>query len=140
MARILRPNGHFSIGHLGPHERQTFVSKLNVLMTKYARADLLPDFSAANALAAPGVRERLLRRAGITDVQTALFDYSITMPNLYAVARGLQQPATFGRAFASLSEARQDAVRNELRGAVDRYAHDDTYVFPVTCRIYRGRR
>ena len=140
MARVLRPNGRFGIATWDRMSANTFVSTLNGLMAKYAPAELLPDFSAANALAAPGVRERHLRRAGISDVQTALFDYAITMPNFDAVARGLQQPATFGPAFASLSEARQDEVRNELRGAVDRYAHGDTYVFPVTCRLYWGQR
>ena len=140
MARVLRPNGRFSIATWDHMSANTFVSTLDGLMTKHAPAELLPDFSAANALAAPGLRERHLRRAGITDVQTALFDYSITMPNFDAVARGLQQPATFGRAFASLSEARQDEVRNELRVAVDRYAHGDAYVFQVACRLYWGRR
>ena len=139
-ARVLRPKGHFSIAVWDHMSANTFVSTLYGLMTKYAPAGLLPDFSAANALAVPGVRERHLRRAGICEVETGLFDYSITMPNFDAVARGLQQPATFGPAFASLSEARQDKVRHELRGAVERYAHGDTYVFPVTCRLYWGQR
>ena len=140
MTRVLRPHGHFSIATWDHMTANRFISVLNEVMARHAPTDLLPDFSGANALAAPGVREDHLRRAGITDVETALFDYTITLPSFDAVTRALQQPATFGRAFMSLTSTRQDGVRDELRDAVGDYADGASYVFPVACRLFWGRR
>jgi SAM-dependent methyltransferase len=140
MTRVLRLGGQFSLATWDDMRLNTLMSTLSDTLRGYAPEELMPDFAGATALAAPGFREDLLRRAGVDSVETALFEYSITLPSFDAMRSVLAQPATFGRALAAVSPEQQTEMWAQLHDAVEQYRRGGTYVFPVTCRLFWGIR
>ncbi|MDQ1307593.1 MAG: hypothetical protein QG671_3426 [Actinomycetota bacterium] len=140
LARVMRPAGPFSIATWDVVERNTLISVVSRVLAAFAPSEILPDFSESDALATPGFREKLLRDAGVSLVETELLDYTITLPHDGALLGVLAQPATFGRAFASLDPVRQNELLERLRDVAARYRQGEAYAFPVSCRLFWGSR
>jgi hypothetical protein len=108
---------------------------------RHVPPQLLPDFDYLTALATPGLRERLLREAGISALHTQMFSWQLPMPLAAAVWAMISAPVPFGRALEALAGDELALVRGELEQATAEVrAAEGTYTFPMACRLFWGSK
>lgn len=140
LVRVLAPGAPFSVAVFDDLALNTLMSPIADVLARHAPADTLPDFDYLTRLAAPGLRERLVREAGVEDLHSEAFRWSVPLPSFDVVWQVATGPVPFARAFAALGDATTGRVRSELAEAVSRYRTDDgTFVFPMACRLLWGR-
>jgi SAM-dependent methyltransferase len=147
LARVLAPGAPFSFAVFDDMELNTLMSTIARTLAAHVPPDTLPDFGYLTKLAAPGLRERLLRAAGLEQVHSELFRWSIPLPSFDAVWQVASAPVPFARALAALDGAGLDGAgvdrfRLELEDAVrpHRSGDDGAFVFPMACRLFWGRK
>ena len=143
LSRVLKDGAPFSVAAFDATELNTLVSRAARVLQRHIEAELLPDFDYLTALAAPGLRERLLREAGISALCTKMFSWQIPMPSAAAVWTAISGPVPFGRALDHLAghEDELALVRGELEQATAEFrAADGTYMFPMACRLFWGSK
>ncbi|HWG25035.1 hypothetical protein [Actinospica sp.] len=103
--------------------------------------ETLPEFDYLTRLAAPGLREQVLRESGLEQLHSELFRWAIPLPSFNLVWQVASAPIPFARAFAALDGVATSRVRSELEDAVSRCRTEDgTFVFPRACRQFWGRK
>jgi hypothetical protein len=103
--------------------------------------DTLPDFGYLTQLAAPGLREQVLRESGLEQLHSEIFSWSVPLPSFDVVWQVASGPVPFGRAFTALDGAGASRVRSELEDAVSQYrAEDGAFAFPMACRLLWGQK
>lgn len=138
---MLKDGAPFSVAAWDSMALNTFVSRVNPIMERHLPPSRLPDFGYLDRLAAPGLRERLLREAGITTLHSEMFSLDVVTPSADAVWRMVSEPVPFGQALETLAEDERETVRNEVMQAMaDLRATDGTYRFPMACRIFWGSK
>jgi SAM-dependent methyltransferase len=141
LARVLKDNAPFSVAAFDAMELNTLFSRAALVLRRHVPAELLPDFDYLTGLAAPGLRERLLREAGISALHTEMFSWQVPMPSAAVVWTVISAPVPFGRALDSLASDELAIVRGELEEATAEFrAADGTYTFPMACRLFWGRK
>jgi len=141
LARVLKDGAPFSVAAFDAMELNTLFSRMVQVLQHHVPAELLPDFDYLTAVAAPGLRERLLREAGISTLHTQMFSWPIPMPSAAAVWSVISAPVPFGRAMDSLAGHELEVVRSELEEAMAEFrAADGTYTFPMACRLFWGSK
>jgi SAM-dependent methyltransferase len=141
LSRVLKDGAPFSVAAWDVTELNTLISLADRVLGRHVPAGLLPDFGYLDKLAAPGLRERLLREAGISALHTQPFSWQLPMPSPAAVWAAISAPVPFGAALDSLTGSDLDTVRNELEQATDEFrTGDGSYTFPMTCRLYWGSK
>ena len=141
LARVLKDGAPFSVAAFDAMELNTLFSRAAQVLQRHVPADLLPDFDYLTALATPGLRERLLREAGISSLHTRMFSWQLPMPSAAAVWTVISAPLPFGRALDSLATNERALARTELEQATAEFrATDGTYTFPMACRLFWGSR
>jgi hypothetical protein len=141
LSRVLTDGAPFSVAAWDAMDLNTLFGSAAGVLRRHVPADLLPDFDYLTGLAAPGLRERLLREAGISALHTEMFSWQIPMPSAAAVWTVISAPVPFGRALDHLSDDELALVRDELERATAGYrAADGTYTFPMACRLYWGSK
>ena len=141
LARVLKDGAPFSVAAFDAMELNTLFSSAARALQRHVPAELLPDSGYLTALAAPGLRERLLREAGISTVNTEMFSWPMPVPSAAAVWAFASAPVPFGRALDSLAGRELEIVRRELEQATAEFrAADGTYTFPMACRLFWGSK
>jgi hypothetical protein len=121
--------------------RATLFSRAALVLQRHAPAQLLPDFGYLTELAAPGLRERLLREAGISTLHSQMFSWQVPMPSPAAVWALISAPVPFGRALDAVPSDELALDRSELEQATAEFrAADGTYTFPMACRLFWGSK
>src|SRR5262249_1281318 len=114
LSRVLKHGAPFSVAAWDAMELNTLISRAARVLQRHVPAELLPDFDYLTELARPGLRERLLREAGISTLHTQMFSWQIPMPSAAAVWAAISGPVPFGRALDSLAGSGLEIVRGEL--------------------------
>ncbi|HTU72772.1 MAG TPA: class I SAM-dependent methyltransferase [Trebonia sp.] len=141
LGRVLKDGAPFSVAAWDAMERNTLFSRAALVLHRHVPAGLLPDFGYLTELATPGMRERLLRQAGISALHTQMFSWPLTMPSAAAVWAVIAAPVPFGRAMDSLAGSELEAVRRELEQETAEFrAADGSYTFPLACRLFWGSK
>jgi SAM-dependent methyltransferase len=141
LARVLKHGAPFSVAAFDAMKLNTLFSSAYLILRRHVPAQLLPDFDYLTGLAAPGLRERLLREAGITTLHTEMFSWQVPMPSTAALWTMVSAPVPFGRALDGLAGDELALIRSELAEATAEFrAADGTYTFPMACRLFWGSR
>ena len=141
LARVLKDGAPFSAAAFDAMELNTLFSSAALVLERHVPAQPLPDFDYLTGLAAPGLRERLLREAGISTLHTEMFSWQVPMPSAAAVWMMVSAPVPFGRALDGLDSGEREIVQNELEEATAEFrAVDGTYAFPMACRLFWGSK
>jgi SAM-dependent methyltransferase len=141
LSRVLKDGAPFSVAAWDAMEFNTLFSRAALVLERHVPAELLPDFDYLTELATPGLRERLLREAGISTLHTEMFSWQLPMPSADAVWAVISAPVPFGRALEALAGDELALVRGELEQATaDLRAADGRYTFPMACRLFWGSR
>jgi SAM-dependent methyltransferase len=141
LARVLKDGAPFSVAAFDTMDLNTWYSTAVQVLERHVPAQLLPDSDYLSALAAPGLRERLLREAGISTLHTQMFSWQTPMPSPAALWAVISAPVPFGRALDSLASNERALVRSDLEQAAAEFrAADGTYTFPMACRLFWGSR
>jgi hypothetical protein len=141
LARVLKDGAPFSVAAWDAMELNTLFSRAAEVLRRHVPAELLPDFGYLTGLAAPGLRERLLREAGISALHTEMFSWQLPMPSAAAVWTVISAPVPFGRALDSLASSEPQIVGSELEQATAEFrTADGTYTFPMACRLFWGSK
>ena len=143
LSRVLKDGAPFSVAAFDAMELNTLISSAALVLQRHVPAQLLPDFEYLTELAAPGLRERLLREAGISPLHTEMFSWQVPMPSAAAVWAFASAPVPFGRALDHLAgnENELALVRGELEQATAEFrAADGSYTFPMACRLLWGSK
>jgi len=141
LSRVLKDGAPFSVAAWDSMELNTLFSRAAQVLERHVPAQLLPDFGYLTSLAAPGLRERLLREAGISTLHTEMFSWQVPMPSAAAIWTVITGPVPFGRARDSLASDELEIVRGELERATAEFrTGDSTYTFPMACRLYWGSK
>ena len=139
LARVLAPGAPFSVAAFDDMDLNTLMTSIYRALANHVPADTLPDFEYLTRLAAPGLRERVLREAGLPHVDSELFRWSVPVPSfevLWMIASG---PIPFARAMAALDDAGVAKVRSALEAEVRQYeTGNGSYEFPMACRLFVG--
>lgn len=141
LARVLKDGAPFSVAAFDALHLNTLMTHAVQVLERHVPVELLPDFDYMTQLAAPGLRERLLREAGISTLHTELFSWQLPMPSAAAVWAVISGPVPFGQALDHLPADRLEIVRGELEQAAAEYRTvDGTYIFPMACRLFWGNK
>jgi SAM-dependent methyltransferase len=141
LARVLKDGAPFSVAAFDAMELNTLFSRAALILQHHVPAQLLPDFDYLTGLATPGLRERLLREAGISTLHTELFSWQVPMPSTAAVWTVISAPVPFGRALDGVVGNELALVRSELEQVTAEFrAADGTYTFPMACRLFWDSR
>jgi trans-aconitate methyltransferase len=143
LSRVLKDGAPFSVAAFDAMELNTLISSATAVLQRHVPAQLLPDFGYLTELATPGLRERLLREAGISTLHTEMFSWQVPMPSAAAVWTVASAPVPFGRALDHLAgnENGLALVRGELEQATAEFrAADGSYAFPMACRLFWGSK
>ena len=141
LCRVLKDGTPFSVATWDVLELNTLFSTVAEVLRRHVPAELLPDFDYLNKLATPGLRERVLRQAGISTLHTEMFSWRVPMPSAAAVLAVVSAPVPFGRAWDNLAASEHEKVKSELEQATAEFrTADGTYIFPMACRLYWGSR
>jgi hypothetical protein len=117
LSRVLKDGAPFSVAAFDAMELNTLFSRAAQVLQRHVPAQLLPGIDYLTELATPGLRERLLREAGISTLHTQMFSWQVPMPSAAALVRGELEQATA-----------------EFR------ATDGTCTFPLACRLFWGSK
>ena len=141
LARVLKDGAPFSVAAFDAMELNTLFSSAVLVLQRHVPDELLPDLGYLTELAAPGLRERLLREAGIGALHTEMFSWQVPMPSPAAVWAAISAPVPFGRALDSLASDELALVRSELEQATAEFrAADGSCTFPMACRLFWGSK
>jgi SAM-dependent methyltransferase len=141
LARVLTPGAPFSVAAFDDMALNTLMSTIARTLADHVAADTLPDFEYLTRLAAPGLRERLLRESGLAELHSEIFRWSLPLPSFDAVWQVASGPVPFAGAFAALDNADISRVRSDLAGAVSQYqTNHGVFEFPMACRLFSGRK
>jgi SAM-dependent methyltransferase len=141
LSRVLKDGAPFSVVAWDEMELNTLVTRTVQVLERHVPAELLPDFDYLTKLATPGLRERLLREAGISTLHTEMFSWQVLMPSAAAVWEVISAPVPFGPATDSLAGHALEIVRHELEETTAEFrAVDGTYAFPMACRQFWGKK
>jgi SAM-dependent methyltransferase len=141
LSRVLKDGAPFSVAAWDAMELNTLISRAAQALQRHVPAELLPDFGYLDKLAAPGLRERLLREVGISTLHTRMFSWHLPMPSAAAVWAVISGPVPFGRALDALAGSELQTVRLELEQETAEFrAADGSYAFPMACRLYWGSK
>jgi SAM-dependent methyltransferase len=141
LSRVLKDGAPFSVAAWDAMELNTLMSRTAQVLQRHVPAELLPDFDYVTELATRGLRERLLREAGISTLHTQMFSWQVPMPSAAAVWAVISGPVPFGRSLDSLAGHELEIVRSELEQEVAEFrAADGTLAFPMACRLFWGSK
>jgi len=141
LSRVLKDGAPFSVAVWDVMQLNTLVARTVRVLERHVPAELLPDFDYTDKLAAPGLRERLLREAGISALHTELFSWQLPMPSAAALWMSISGPVPFGQAVDAIASDELEAVRSELeQQAAEFRAADGSYALPMTCRLFWGSK
>jgi SAM-dependent methyltransferase len=141
LSRVLKDGAPFSVAAWDAMELNTLISPAAQVLARHVPAQLLPDFDYLDKLAAPGLRERLLREAGISALHTQMFSWQVPMPSPAAVWAVISAPVPFGRALDSLAGSELETVKSELEQETAEFrTADGSYAFPMACRLFWGSK
>ena len=141
LARVLKFGAPFSVAAWDAMELNTLFSSAALVLQRHVAAELLPDFGYLTEMARPGLRERLLREAGISTLHTEMFSWQLPMPSAASIWAVISAPVPFGRALDSLVGGELEVVRGELdQVAAEFRAADGSYTFPMACRLFWGSK
>jgi hypothetical protein len=131
LARVLKDGAPFSVAAFDAMELNTLFSRAAQVLARHVPAQLLPDFDYLTGLAAPGLRERLLREAGISTLHTEMFSWQVPMASAAAVWTVIFAPIPFGRALDGLASNELALVRSELEQATAEFLYVPDGLPPV---------
>jgi SAM-dependent methyltransferase len=136
LSRVLKDSAPFSVAAWDATELNTLVSHAVQVLRRHVPTELLPDFDYLTELATPGLRERLLREAGVSTLHTEMFSWQLSTPSAAAV---ISTPVPFGRALDSLASSELEIVKGELeRETAEFRTANGSYTFPMACRLFWG--
>jgi ubiquinone/menaquinone biosynthesis C-methylase UbiE len=141
LARVLAPGAPFSVAAFDDMALNTLMSAIARTLAGHVPPGTLPDFDYLTQLAAPGLREQVLRQPGLEQLHSEIFPWSVPLPSFDLVWQIASGPVPFARAFAALDDTATSRVRSELEDAVSQYrAQDGAFAFPMACRLFWGRK
>lgn len=141
LVRVLTPGAPFSFAAFDDMALNILMSTIEQVLARHVPPETLPDFEYLTRLAAPGLREMVLRESGLEELHSELFHWRIPLPSFDLVWQIASAPVPFARAFATLEGAAVDRVRSEMEDAVSRYRTEDgSFAFPMTCRLFWGHK
>ena len=142
LARVLTPGAPFSLAAFDDMALNTLMHTIAQALAAHVPPATMPDFDYLTRLAAPGLRERLLRESGLEELHTEIFRWAVPLPSFELVWQIATAPVPFAAAFAALDSADVGKVRSELEDAASQYAGPErgTFVFPMACRLFWGRK
>jgi len=138
---VLSPGAPFSLAVFDDMALNTLMSTIAGTLAGDVPPDTLPDFDYLTQMAAPGLRERVLRESGIEQLHSEPFRWAIPLPSFDHVWQIASAPVPFARSFATLDNGGTSRVRSELVDAMSQYRTEDgSFVFPMACRLFWGRK
>lgn len=140
LSRVLRPTGSFSLAVWDDSARNTLVSAVFASLRPRLPAGALQPFDRLSDLAAPGLREGLLRDAGLTVVGSAWFEWSYPLGTPENLTLFITGPGMFTSLLSPLEGSAREQVCSEVLAAMERYRADDGYHIPHACRLLWGHR
>jgi ubiquinone/menaquinone biosynthesis C-methylase UbiE len=141
VARVLRPGGTFSLAIWDAESKNI----PTYLMASAVRQWLPPQMIAAieqiEQFAMPGQRESWLAEAGLVDVDSELWSWTVEFadePSMWDIAAS---PAILGSVLPTLSGDQLGEARTEFdRVLADYRRSDGSYLLPYACRLIWGSR
>ena len=141
LARVLRVGGSFSFAVWDAPAGNTLVNALMTALRPRVSPELMAPFDQMAALAADGLRARLLHSAGLKEVRSEDFTWYYVFPDAEAWWQFLAGGGMFVRHFVRLDAAAAEQVQTEVTEALAAYRQEDgSYQVPHTCRVYSGTK
>lgn len=141
LARVLKPDGAFSVATWEETAANTFLSAVLDALGSQIAPEQMPRFDGFDALAVAGRRERWLHEAGLRRVESEPFRWNYTFTDLSATWDLVVSQDALANLVAPLSEAQRDEARRHLAARLAPHrGPEGSYGIPQTCRLFWGRR
>jgi ubiquinone/menaquinone biosynthesis C-methylase UbiE len=138
--RVLRPSGAFSIAAWDATDRNTLFNTTLTTLRSFLPAGARASVEGLQHWAEEGLRMRLLKDAGMSKVESQMFDWNYTFENFDSLWVMVSTMASFTGQSTLSTEAEHD-FKIALYAALGQYAQSSGgYVIPHGCRIIWGRR
>ena len=141
LARLLVPGGRFSLAVWDHMHLNTLMFSTVAALSDHLPPELRPPFARFDALAAPGHRGDLLRAAGLAQVETEAFHWTMEFRDFEHAWGMVFGPGVLQAQFAALTPEVVAQVKQRLRELLAPYerASGELQV-PHTCRLFWGQR
>ncbi|MCL2451011.1 MAG: class I SAM-dependent methyltransferase [Polyangiaceae bacterium] len=140
LSRVLKGGAPFSVITFEAMKLNTFVSAAVSVLERHVPGRL-PDFGYLTQVATPGLRERLLREAGISTLHSQTCTWKLELPSAAALWLCVSEPVPFGQAMSGLAPDELESIRAELEQASAEFRSvDGSYAFPMGCRLFWGNK
>jgi hypothetical protein len=141
-ARVLIPGGRLAVAVRGTIDMHAVMRLgLHCRLNSVLAAEQVPDFSAFDKLAAAGVRDGMLREAGLTAVESRTLHWTFERPdfeNWWSFVLAI--PGPMQDAFRRLDrDALSRARRTTAELAAPGRRPDGSSAYPMGCRFLSGR-
>ena len=120
LARVLSPDAPFSLAAFDDMALNTLMSTIARTLARHVLPETLPDFGYLTRLAAPGLREQVLRESGLEQLHAELFHWAIPLPSFDLVWQIASAPVPFARAFAALDSVGTNLLKERV-GRVEEF-------------------
>jgi hypothetical protein len=141
LTRVLRPNGSFAIATWDAGSKNTLTFAAATATRAWLPAPVNAAMDRLEQLAMPGRREAWLTSAGLSEVHSELFTWTLPFPDeqsLWALVTG---SAMLGAVVGGLGPDELGQARTVFLGLVADYRQPDgSYVVPYGCRMLWGSR
>lgn len=141
LTRVLRPGGRFSIATWDAGSKNILTYVLGSAVREWLPPQVHAMTQRLEEFAMPGRRESWLTRAGLVDVDSELWSWTVEFPDEQSMWELATGPAMLGAVLRGLDDAQLTKARAEFgRLLADYRRADGSHLLPYACRLIWGSR